>query len=238
MSEYYQDCLNKIKNWIHENKYEQARESIMQELNMPYIPSEFEKQLHELLQECPVEPSHHWLDDEKIREYLNGDEKKQIIALNQLANQNIRLYLEEVQHVFDCCPSPLVRISLMEILANQQVSEAFDITLNGYAMEFIPSAMELPMDSEGVLKAIAILKDWLENENPSLLNMCQECVIKEAYLRLPFTIDEDESEGLAYSILRYVSSLLGIIDEMNCLLCEKNVAQIGTFDLLLYSNNI
>ena len=238
MSGYYEECLNKIQKLIDENLLDEARFLIQQELNMPYVPAEVEEKLRAYLLDTTPDSAIHILSDEKIREYLCGNENQQLIALRQLENQNVRLYLEEIQHVFDSDPSVLVRIALMEILAMQQVSDAFDITVNGLSMKFIPAALELPNCSKGVAKADAYLCDWLENDNPSLLKMCEECLIKEAYLRLPLSIDEEDAQMLSASLLRYVSSLLGNEDEMKALLCEKNVAQSGTYELLLYSNNI
>ncbi len=238
MSGYYEECLNKIQKLIDENLLDEARFLIQQELNMPYVPAEVEEKLRAYLLDTTPDSAIHILSDEKIREYLCGNENQQLIALRQLENQNVRLYLEEIQHVFDSDPSVLVRIALMEILALQQVSDAFDITMNGMSIEFVPAELELPSRSQGAAKADEYLHDWLENDNPSLLKMCEECLIKEAYLRLPLSIEEDEAQALAVSLLRYVSSLLGNEDEMKALLCEKNVAQSGTYELLLYSNNI
>lgn len=238
MSGYYDEILDRIKGFIEQDQLEEARFLIQEELKMPYIPQNVEEKLHQYLLETVKETSFKPLSDEKLRLYLTGNETQQLIALRQLANQNIRLYLAEIHQAFASPMSALVRIALMEILANQQVSDEFEVMIDGFIFQFIPAALELPQDSEGVHQCQAYLCDWLESENPSMLALCLECVIKEAYLRMPFSIEEDEAKPFATAICRYVSSLLGCEDEMNLLLCEKNVAQTGSFDLLLYSNNI
>ena len=45
---YYEECIQKIKQLIEQGEYKEAEHLLMEELSMPYIPSFAEKQFVEL----------------------------------------------------------------------------------------------------------------------------------------------------------------------------------------------
>lgn len=239
MSDYYSDCIQEIRLLIDANQIEDALFKIKQELQMPYIPSEVEEQLTELLRDIQHEGfGSKTLSDEEILEHLHGSETMQLLAIKELSERNLRKYLDWIQGAFDDSKSDLVTISLIELCIEQQLNEEYHLVKDGLEIDFVPSTCELPYDCEGVQKCFEILKEWLENENPSLLNLCEQCALKESYLHLPFSIDEEESRAMSEAILRYVCKLMGCEEVANAILYEKNTSQKDTFELLLYSNNI
>lgn len=238
MSDYYRECYQTIKELIQNNELEKAHQLIEEELRMPYVPQEFESKLLALDSETRQAIVNKTLSALEIADYLLQDETHQLIAVKALSEQNIRKYVDLIQEAFDHAKSKLVTISLMEVCIQQQLNEEFRIEKDGMEIYFVPSVCVLPLESEGVEKCIHLLQNWLENENPSLCEMCCQCVIKESYLRLPFEIEEEESEDMAVAIVSYVSKLMGIENQMQQLLSEKSTSQKDSFELLLYSNII
>lgn len=237
MNDYYSTCEKQILKLIEEDELLKAQQLIDEELKMPYIPADFECLLKELRKQT-LQPQEKVLSDEQIEAYLRLDEKHQILAVKALSEKNLRKYVPLIQEAFNQAKSVLVTLSLLEICIEQQLNEEFKIEKEGLEMYVIPSALTLPLDSEGLLQVFEFFKQWLENEDPSFLDLCCQCAVKEAYLRLPFEIEEDESESMALEIVYYVADLLGCVDQVESLFCEKKASQKGHFELLLYSNQI
>ena len=238
MSNYYKECIEEIENMINTGDYESASIKVKEELSMPYIPKDFEEKLLVYEKQLLMFEAQKKLSDDEIDTYLEMDESHQLFAVKALRESNMRQYPDLIQKGFDHAKSIFVTISLIEACIDQQLNEEFHIVKDGMDITFIPAACVNPSDSEGVETSIEFMHSWLENENPSLLNLCIQCLYKEAYLHLPFEIDEDESEACAYEIVMYVSSMMGCENEMKKLLSEKKASQKGGFELLLYSNTI
>lgn len=238
MSNYYNECLEKIEKFIQDGKFSDASKLIDEELSMPYIPIEFEEKLKELKKETLPSKKKNMLSDEEMEAYIDKGEIFQLLVVKELKDRNIRQYLDLIQHIFDVCESTLVKISLIEICIDQQLTEEFVINKDGLDVHFIPAACVLPQDSEGFEKCLEYLKEWLENEDPTLYDLCKQTALKEAYLHLPFEIEDIESEEMAYAIAIYVSEMMECEEMVKKILCEKNASQKATFELLLYSNTI
>ena len=238
MANYYEECLKKINTLIEENHQEEAKRIIDEELNLAYVPFEFEEKLKELKKELNVTKTTKYLTDEEIEAYIDGSENFQLLAVAELKKRNVRQYLDIIQKIFDSTKSEFVKISLLEICIEQQIMEELKMLKDGLEIHFIPAACTLPQDSDGFDLCVEYLQQWLENEDPILYNMCRQTALKEAYLHLPFEIEVEESEAMAYAIVMYVSELLGNKDDMKKLLSKKNASQNESFELLLYSNTI
>lgn len=238
MSNYYNECLEKIENFIQEGKLSEASKLIDEELSMPYVPIEFEEKLKELKKETLPAKKKNMLSDEEMEMYIDKGEIFQLLVVKELKERNIRQYLDMIQHLFDVTESMLVKISLIEICIDQQLTEEFKVNKDGLDVHFIPAACVLPQDSDGFDACLDYLKEWLENEDPTLYDLCKQTALKEAYLHLPFEIEESEAEDMALAIVMYVSEMMECEEAVKKMLCEKNASQKATFELLLYSNTI
>lgn len=238
MSNYYEECIEEIGRFLEAKKFLEAEEKIKEELSMPYIPKDFEEKLKVLEKELLQQQTEKKLGDDEIEAYLEMDELHQLMAVKALSESNMRQYPDLIQKGFDRAKSALVKISLIEACIDQQLNEEFQIEKDGLEICFVPCTCVNPPDSSGVEKCLEILRKWLESDDPSMLNLCTQCALKEAYLHLPFEIEDEESEAMAYETVMYVSAMMGTQNEMKKLLSEKNASQKGGFELLLYSNTI
>ncbi|MGN1343659.1 MAG: DUF3196 family protein [Traorella sp.] len=238
MSNYYSECLENIERLIQEGKKSKALQIINEELDMIYIPTDFEEKLKDLKKQIYSESLNKQLTDEEIYDYLQRDEYFQLLAIKQLSLRNLRSYLDLIQEIFDTSESEYVKILLIICLVEQQITDEFKVNRNGLDICFIPSAISLPQDSDGVEKSLEYLRSWFLNEDPSFCSLCEQALMNEASLHLPFEIEEDESESLAYAIVLYVSKLMNCQEMAKNTLCEKNASQNDDFELLLYSNTI
>ena len=103
---------------------------------------------------------------------------------------------------------------------------------DGLEIYLIPAACNLPADSEGYEECVEYLKEWFENEDPTFYNLCKQAALKEAYLHMPFEIEVEEAESMAFAIAMYVSELMNCKDCIKKILYEKNTSQNESFELL------
>lgn len=241
MNGYYKEIFDEISELMNHGNKQQALNKIEEELRMPYIPADFENLLINLKKEYLEESeslSKQLLTDEKLESYLFGNENQQLIAATQLASSNLRNYVGLVQRKLKENPHLVIRSLLIESLIDQQIQEEIVIEQDGMEIAFIPACIEMPMECEGTQLCVSLLKEWLENDNPSFLSMCLECLFKESYLLLPQNIETDESESIALAIVEYVYKANHAENDLNCLIKEKALAQNSSYELLLYKHDI
>lgn len=206
---YYEECIQKIKQLIEQGEYKEAEHLLMEELSMPYIPSfaekqfvELERQLHGLMSKQGFNGV---LPSEIEASLLSEDPQVQLMAVQSLAQYSCRSYLDVIQAFFDLRPDPKIQALMIDILIEQQINEEFEIEVDGMNMTFIPLYQERPHETDGYAAAWSLINEWFENENPALCAMCQQILIQECFLMLPMAYDELEALSLALSIVEHVS---------------------------------
>ena len=209
---YYEECIEKISAFIQEGKLEEAEHLLKEELSMPYIPAfaekqfvELQRQLHGLLSKTGFSGV---LPSEIEDALLSEDPQRQLMAVQSLAQYSCRSYIEPIQAFFDLKPDAKIQALMIDILIEQQINEEFDIEHDGMELTFIPLYQERPHETDGYLRAVDLLNEWFENENPTLCAMCQQVLIQECFLMLPMAFDEEEALSLVLSIVEYVSNSL------------------------------
>lgn len=241
MDTYYEDILNKVENQIEHAMFSDAYKILEEELSMPYIPKEYEEKLIAYYNQCRSEVKQSMtrqFSEEDIHELLSGSLDEQFLAIEQLKKSNIRNHLEDIQLYLNTKPHYLVRSFLMEALMEQNITDEFTTEIDGLEITFTPCYIESPMESDGVQKAVAYLRDWFENENPTFTMMCVDSLVKEAYLKLPFNIEEEDALDLAVAICVYVFEANEEYEALDIFLKEKGLAQTSGYELLLNEHDI
>ena len=113
------------------------------------------------------------------------------------------------------------------------MSEEFTVEREGLEYRFVPCALTLPSQSDGVHQAVEQLREWFEHEDPSFLALCVETLMQEAYLRLPEDIDESESLMLAAAVAEHVFLAAQREDDLDCFLQEHALPPDADCELLL-----
>lgn len=241
MDTYYEDILKKVENQMEDEAYQSAFNILEEELSMPYIPREYEEKLIAYYNQCRSEVNTNITrkySEDDIENLLKGSLEEQFLAIEQLKKSNIRNHMDAISEYLKESPHYLVRSCLMEAMMEQNITDEITTEIDGLEVTFTPCYIEAPMDSDGVIKAVEYLKDWFENDNPTFTMMCVESLVKEAYLRLPFNIEEEESLDLALAIAQYVFVANEEKEAWICFLEEKGLAQICGYELLLCKHDI
>lgn len=113
---------------------------------------------------------------------MKGDREHQLQAVDALHGMNLRSCLDLIRAYLETDPDPLASALLIDSLIDQQISEELTLNRDGLCYTFIPRYQEEAAESDGFLQARALIREWLENENPSLFNLCEQVLIREAYL--------------------------------------------------------
>ena len=194
MSSYYDTILKRVESEMEKGDFAEAMKLLEEELSMPYIPKEDEERIITKYNLCRSElraqekPRRSAVED--IGDLLRGSIDEQFQAVEQLRKSNIRNYADEVREALHAVRSDWVKAFLIEALIEQSVSEEFTVEHEGLDYRFVPCALTLPSQSDGVHQAVEQLREWFEHEDPSFLALCVETLMQEAYLRLPEDIDE------------------------------------------------
>lgn len=207
--DYYEEIAAQAKALMDAGDFDAAFALLDVELKMPYIPKQQEEVLVAYYNRCRMERNAQKpirrASLDQLEDLLNGSLDEQFQAVELLRGANVRMHMEVLRDAL--CREKLhylVRAYLVEILIFQQLHEEITMVHEGLEVTFIPAFVEAPMESDGALMVIEQLKEWLENEDPSFLAMCVEAFIKEAYLQLPFNIEETEAFEIALAIVAYV----------------------------------
>ena len=242
MDTYYEDILNKVEQLIAENDIQNAFCILEEELSMPYIPKAYEDRLISLYNDCRSQINEsrkaRSYGEEEIGELLHGSLEEQFLAVEQLKKSNIRNHLDEIRSYLKGNTHYFVRSCLIEAMMEQNISEEFTTEMDGLEVTFTPCFVEMLQESDGVEKAVSYLQEWFESDNPTFTMMCVESLIKEAYLRLPFTIEEDEAFDLAVDIACYVFKANEDKEGLMAFLNEKGLAQSYGYELLLSKHDV
>ena len=233
MNNYYDEILDEIKQLINNGQNDLAYSKILNELNMPYIPSDIEKKLQELYQEVKfVNRKTKVFDDERIEEYLSHNDESTLLAIDRLAKLNVRNYLKSIKNFLINDPNKYAAGLLIDILIEQNINEEIEFHKDGVVYNFIPSYLTSCKDNKSYSIAYDHLAKWLEN-NPSYLKMADQLLIQQMFLALPLCIETDEAIELAYSILYKVCELMDDLDTFSIISKTFGLNYLKKFDIMM-----
>ncbi len=211
MENYYQEILEEIQQNLNDGNIDEAMYLIRKEKSMPYIPIEIENQLDSYWKECVFQMNEkkkvgeESIDDLLLDLYGNG--QAQLSAASKLIDRNIRSHVNEIQEWMRKDPLPEALALVIEAIAEQEVDETFEITLNGMEYTFDGDSVIPITKSEGFQIALQLIYSWLSS-NPSLVEMCKTILVHKAYMYLPLSYEKEEAVNLALEVCDEVCDLM------------------------------
>lgn len=204
---------------------ELALKILEEELEMPYIPYEYDVRFNELYDELiqkralnsKVHSPFATLNDEDFSKLLmeTTDDETLIILMNELESRNIRKYLSIVKSLLkDKNISRIIKTILIEILIIQEVSQKFTIITKEDEYEINPIEMVPVFEQEGVSLVEEEIEKTVGNKDISFLNYCEEILYTYLGNLYPVLISKDNIKLIAGAIIIYVSELQ-MINEIN-----------------------
>ena len=205
--DYYKELVSNIEKAIESADYDKASKLIDDELSLPYVPKDVLERLREFKENIPAEDINRTLSEEEIREYLKGNEYRQLVAVEQLNKLNLREYYDLCNEYLKSDGFINAKVLLIESLVRQEISDEYTMLKDGMLFNFIPRYVMLPEESEGYNTALKILSDYYMKE-PSYFLMARDLLYKDCFMALPLSYIMEEGEMLARNIISYLDSVL------------------------------
>lgn len=203
---YYDEKINQIQNLLKNGKYEEASKSVVEELNMPYIPSQYEEIFNEFndrikyMQNKLEKPLSAMTRDEIIAFLFSGESEKETIALEMLPEQNLRYMKIELKKAIESWGEEknIEKAFIFEALVEQEVDIEIEFK-KGKKMNPINDYDIL--DNVEVSFAMSYLEDIFKKE-PSLIEVAQAEF--ERYLLLCYPLEVKDGKELALEVAQVV----------------------------------
>ena len=203
---YYDETIEKIKEYIDCNDFLSAKAIILEELKQVYIPADFEKSLYSylsIINDNLNTNKTYSIND--IEAFLMQDEQHQLIAVDYLDKLNLRDYI-------DICDSYLRqgsykngKVLLIDSLIRQQVDHEFTYIDDNNTYNFNPIKIPKIEESDIYKYIYNVLNDYYMKE-PSKLMLAIQLLNKEMLLSLPNIIDIQYGNDIADKIINYIDS--------------------------------
>ena len=202
---YYDETLKKIDALIKDGKEEEAMRLIANELDMPYLPKDFEEELHKLSMELRGQDGEQRsFSEEEILSFLDSDEKYQLLAVSQMDKMNLRNHIDAIgTFLASEDRSVNAKALLIDSLIFQQIDHVFFYKTKDREARFNPKDLKRADEGKCFLKAKKILEEAYMKE-PSKLKLAMQLLYKETMLFLPLEIEEKDSRRLAEKIIAYI----------------------------------
>ncbi|WP_342258460.1 DUF3196 family protein [Spiroplasma endosymbiont of Dioctria linearis] len=219
MKNYYEEIMQKISEAMAENDYDKAFKIVCDELNAPYVPQDFEKQLEQMQKKIMEKLNFNeknfinWTTN-KVVDIMSKklDQESHLMAFDALRGLNARLILEEIKaYLLDSEIKPEYKTFLIMVLIEQLVDQEIFIEKNGSTIAINPSKFNLK-EAQEILKDIELkIEQTIYDSNPSLFTICQHIANSYFYNVFPIlNFDNFTLNDLAMAIIMKACDSLGI----------------------------
>lgn len=219
-------------------EFEEAIDLIVEELSMPYIPYEYESVFNAAYDELllakkeaneGIERFNNAFSIEDMEVILGRDDCNEdllYMAIEQMEGMNIRRLLPVIRNFLkNENKSDFAKSLLIELMIDQEIDEEMILIKNGVEYEINPSYAPLVLNQELAAMVLSLLSEVIEDENPSLFNLCEQFLSFYLYLIYPRYIDDMDYRSIAAAIHYYLAAMQYIdveLDELEFLYnCDK-----------------
>lgn len=124
---------------------------------------------------------------------LEGDEKKLILTIAELANKNVRPHVEEIkQYLSKEEGHPFIKTMLLNILKDQEFEKEISVEKFGVVSEVTPTTLPHFFENEQKMEIEAQLSDRLESKDPILFQQIQSLLERHLFLIYPFPLQPNQ----------------------------------------------
>ena len=200
-------------------EFEEAINIIVEELSMPYIPYQYETVFNAAYDELLLAKQEASFDgvtqkvfnEEDIENILTKKDTNEdllYMAIEQMEGMNIRRMIVPIrQFIRDNDQPDFAKSLLIELMIDQEIDEEMVLVKNGVEYEINPSYAPMVLNQEVGEAILSLLSEVIEDENPSLYNLCFQFLNFYLYLIYPKYIDEFEYRAIAGAIHYYLASM-------------------------------
>ena len=245
--ETYYDVIAIYLNILKElEEFEEAINILIEELSMPYIPYQYESLFNAAYDEIllakqeanyTLEAKNQIFSVDEIAVLLDKEECNDdllYMALDQLQQLNVRMIIPAIERfLLNPKKHSFAKSIIMETLIEQQIDDEIQVFKNGVIYDFNPAYLPLVLSQNAYEGIYRLLERELEDENPSLLALCQEYLEYLLYSYFPKEIYDDEYGIYAAGIQYYLSVLQSIEVSMEELEIAYGVDEADIEEIIL-----
>lgn len=201
---YYDEILQKIDELMDSKDYEQAKRIILNELDIAYVPRDFEEKLNDYLAKINTKTFKvKQVSDEDIETFLFEDQSHQLIAVDELNKRNLRDFDELVVKYLKEGSFKNAKVLLIDSLIRQSIDKEYTFIDGDSSITFNPSKLVCPEESKAYKKGQEVLSDYYLKE-PSKFKMAMDLLFKEIMMSLPNNLDDKDGELIANKIIEFI----------------------------------
>lgn len=202
---YYEEILQKIDELMDSKDYEQAKRIILNELDIAYVPRDFEEKLNDYLAEINTKTFKvKQVSDEDIETFLFEDQSHQLIGVDELNKRNLRDFDELVDKYLKEGSFKNAKVLLIDSLIRQSIDKEYTFIDGDSSITFNPSKLVCPEECKAYKKGQEVLSDYYLKE-PSKLKMAMDLLFKEIMMSLPNNLDDKDGELIANKIIEFIN---------------------------------
>ncbi len=220
-NQYYYDILSLyVVSLIETHQDEAAIDVLKKELEMPFIPHEFEpffkdtydkllkKQKGEKVERSPYD----LLSDDELNEMLitTRNTEELALAIYQTHSRNIRNFLASLEVILmDTSIPAYLKTIVLELLHEQNVSEEFEYHSKDYVTRIYPDKLTPLFETPSFKVISTILKEKVGSDDVSLADISYQIMASILAGVYPREISELEYDAIAASIYKLANEMLG-----------------------------
>ncbi len=232
---YYNEILIDIRNLINSKKYNEAYKKLENELNIPYIPIEYEKKMKDIFFELKplIKRNKNFIfnDIDFIKKQLLKPKNEEIkyLILEKLKEFNINNLLNEIKILFlSNTFSDYLKTKILFILKSQKINIDFKIKKKFENFVINPQNCIDFFENNDVNDILKYLEDRIYSENPSLFEVCISILERFYYFLYPNFCKEYDSIDLANAIIisAYKMQFINLDNELINITNNKNIRYI------------
>ena len=172
-------------------------------------------------------------DIENILTKKDTNEDLLYMAIELMEGMNIRRMIVPIrQFIRDNDQPDFAKSLLIELMIDQEIDEDLEVVKKGVHYDINPSYAPMVLNQESGVEIYKLLMDALEDDNPSLLTMCEQFLNFYLYSIYPKYIDEQDYRSIAGAIHYHLASLQYIDIELEDIEYLYNCNQEDVKDVL------
>lgn len=195
-----------LNYYLYRDDYQRAKQLCEQYLNSDYGDANTYFYLKDLYDEINSRLKKHreYSEEEMINDLQSSDKVANLAAIRYLSSLNVRNYLLYIKKFLIENHSYQIKVLLLIILVEQQISQKFNVVKDNKNFVFNPANQKLPFDKKGYIAAIKYLDSL--TEDISLINNTKELLSQLETVNYPFSLFDSgfTSEVIAEVLLHYV----------------------------------
>lgn len=219
-SEFYDIKKVLIMTLLVLEEIDEALSLVEEELTMPYIPEPYHTFFHDtyqaihkrkLQQQKPINPFFQYPDHEINELLLTSDNNDVLLmVIQELSRRNIRLFLPSIfSFLLSKSKKNYFKVSLLEILQNQGISQTVKIWIKGLICEVIPTDLTPLLMVPSIQEIMSIIRQ-VDDKNQSIDELSETLLIAYLASFYPLEISEEENYLIAAAIYWQVNHELNI----------------------------